>query len=289
MSLLPRFAEWRSPLPLIEIFRTAIADSNPLVRHAAVSALSPFPPELRLRIAAGQLVDPVRAVRIATARQLADLSTLRLPQEISGPLDVALDELVAAELASAERPETQTSLGNLEIARRRLDEAEAAFRRALDIDPAWVPAWVNLADLQRGLGREGQAEASLRAALAQVPDAAEAHHALGLSLIRQRRYGEALEALETAWQTDPGSAQFGYVYAVGLHSRADVQGAVQVLEAVLERHPAHLRSLTFLMLLRRDQGQIAEVEAILQRMESYVSNDQEFDALLRRLPGIGPN
>jgi hypothetical protein len=59
-----------------------------------------------------------------------------------------------------------------------------------------VPAWANLADLMRLLGREADTEATLREGLKQVPGAAALHHSLGLSLVRQQRKPEALKRAE---------------------------------------------------------------------------------------------
>ena len=48
------------------------------------------------------------------------------------------------------------------------------------------------------MGREDEAEQTLRAALKRAPQSAPAHHALGLALVRQKRTQEALAELATA-------------------------------------------------------------------------------------------
>ena len=69
--------------------------------------------------------------------------------------------------------------------------AEREFRQAIEIAPTYARASVNLADLYRRLDREQDADAALRGALRQTPREAVLHHALGLSLVRQQRKGEA--------------------------------------------------------------------------------------------------
>ena len=64
---------------------------------------------------------------------------------------------------------------------------ELSRRPALRLDPLFVPAYVNLAELARTSKGESEAEGVLRDGLAQVPDAAALHHSLGLALVRQER------------------------------------------------------------------------------------------------------
>ena len=85
----------------------------------------------------------------------------------------------------------------------------------------FVPAWANLADLMRMQGREADAEAALREGLARAPEDATLHHALGLSLVRQKKNDEALKELKRATELAPGNARFAYVYGV---AKAELTG-----------------------------------------------------------------
>ena len=58
--------------------------------------------------------------------------------------------------------------------------AEAQLKDALSLDPTFVPAAVNLADLSRSLGREAESEATLRTALHHSPSDPALLYALGL-------------------------------------------------------------------------------------------------------------
>ena len=62
------------------------------------------------------------------------------------------------------------------------------------------------------------AKPCLRAALAASPRDAAAHHALGLTLTRLKRPGDALAELRKATELEPDHARYAYVYAVALHS-----------------------------------------------------------------------
>jgi Tfp pilus assembly protein PilF len=66
------------------------------------------------------------------------------------------------------------------------------------LNPFFVPAYVNMADLYRGQGREEEGEQILRDALLKVPGQSGLHHSLGLFLVRQDRMPEAAEQLRLA-------------------------------------------------------------------------------------------
>ena len=211
---------------------------------------------------------------------------MSVPPALSLQLDDAIAELVASELASAERPDAQTNLGSLFARRQQWQDAEAAFERALAIDPAWIPAYINLAEVQRAQGREDRAEAVLRRAIAANGEAAEPHHALGLSLVRQRRYDDALPALETAWRQASDNARFGYVYAVALDSLGHGPQAIAVLEDVVDHHPAHRAALMTLVQWHRDAGDMVSARDILGRLQTYAPNDPQIRALAETFPDV---
>lgn len=58
------------------------------------------------------------------------------------------------------------------------------------------------------------AERILRDAIFRSPDAAAARHALGLGLIRQKRYDEAVEQLELAAEYAADEPRYAYVACV---------------------------------------------------------------------------
>src|SRR4029077_9622731 len=106
----------------------------------------------------------------------------------------------------------------LDLRRRQLTEAEAEYRTALRLDPAFVPAMVDLADLDRARGMDQRGAELLRRALSIEPDNADVRHSLGLLLVRQHDYPGALEMLRQASELAPNNALYAYVYAVALNS-----------------------------------------------------------------------
>ncbi len=129
--------------------QAALGDSDALVRSQAVRALDPLPPQERVRLAAPLLTDPIRSVRIEAARLLAGTPPDLLQDAQKAALERAVSELIASEMVSAERPENHMNLALLYVQMGRTGEAESELQTALRLDPKFVPAMVNLADLYR--------------------------------------------------------------------------------------------------------------------------------------------
>jgi predicted CXXCH cytochrome family protein len=196
----------------------ALQDPDPLVRVAALQAQADEPLDARWQRARALLSDPIAAVRIEAASLLADQPAAALPQADATRLAAAWSEYEAAQRLNADRPEGRANLGLFLTRRGRTQDAEAEFRAGLRLDAKAVPLYVDLADLYRIENRESDAAATLRTAIAQVPDAAAPHHALGLSLIRQKNYTAALEELRHATILAPDEPRYAYVYAVALRA-----------------------------------------------------------------------
>jgi tetratricopeptide (TPR) repeat protein len=237
--------------------KAAIGDPDPLVRSTAPRAFPASPPPAVIQAAAPLLGDPVRAVRIEAARALAgaDLSALTPKQQTA--LVKASAELVAAELVDADRPEAHLNLGLLDLRRRELPEAEKEYRTALRLDPAFVPALVNLADLDRARGMDAQGEELLKRAMTLEPDNADVRYALGLTLVRRRDYAGALDLLRRANELAPDNARYAYVYAVALNSTGAPGDAMTVLERTHAQHPTDRDVLAALVSIARDKADFA--------------------------------
>jgi Flp pilus assembly protein TadD len=215
----------------------ALDDPDANVRMAAVQTLAGADPATRLRHLPRMLRDPLRAVRADAARGLAGDTEQRLSGADREAFENALGEYVAGHRFNADRPEALTALGTLFLARGEVEDATAAFRAALKLDPRFAEAAVNLSDLYRIRGLEAEGERVLREALAANSQSAAVRHALGLGLIRQRRVPEAVIELGAAARLAPENARFSYVYGVALYDTGRRAEALQVLGAALRRHP----------------------------------------------------
>ncbi len=282
LSLMPRYASPDS----VKAYRAGLRDSDPLVRAAAARALAPFAPDQRL-VAAGHLLkDPVRTVRIEAARTLAAVPPHLMSAQQRAAFARAAEELVDAEMAVAERPESHLNLGAFHADRARFSAAEAAYRTALRLDRSFVPAYVNLADLIRLQGDEVKAEAILRDAITRVPDSAVAYHALGLTLARQKRRQAAVEALAKAAALDPNNPRYSYVLGVALNSIGAPERAIRVLDEARERHPNDRDTLVALITIHRDSGSLPRARELAERLVEAYPNDPLARQLQREMKAL---
>jgi len=201
-SLLSLLPPEDSPLQL-KALAAAAANTDGLVRLGAARALRGLSSPDALRIGLGLLDDPLRAVRIEAARNLAGTPANVFSEEQRSRLQLVLDELIQAELASAERPEAHINLATIYMSLGQSRDVERELLTALRLAPDFVPALVNLADWYRYQHKDAAAEPLLRRAVRFDPMAAEPAYALGLLLVRLHKMNEALFWLRKAAELDP--------------------------------------------------------------------------------------
>jgi Flp pilus assembly protein TadD len=214
---------------------------------------------------------------------LAGTDLLALTPAQQTALVKATTELVAAEMVDAERPEAHLNLGLLDLRRRQLSEAEAEYRTALRLDPAFVPAMVNLADLDRARGMDEQGAQLLRRAMSIEPDNADIRHSLGLFLVRQHDYAGALDMLRRATELAPDNARYAYVYAVALNSRGAPADAMTLLERAHHQHPTDREILMALVSIARDTGDFAVALQHARELGALDPGDARLRALISEL------
>ncbi len=226
--------------------RDALSDPDPMVRIAALEAHEGRPAEERRARARALWSDPVRAVR---------LQALALAPEGPAPdaevaekqaFAVTAAEYVASLQFNADRPEARADLARFHRRQGKRAEAEREYLAALALGFTIGPR-VDLADLYRETGREGEAEALLRRTVAEAPDAPAPRHALGLLLIRTKRYEEASDFLRRATELDPTQPRYAFVYAAALEAQGRAAEARIVLEKAAAARPADIDLITALL------------------------------------------
>lgn len=269
--------------PAFEAIRPLLSDSDPLLRSTAARALDGLPLEWKTRSLLPLLDDPVRLVRIEAARALASVPRESLSAAQQQAIQKGITEYLAAEQTNADRPESALNIGLVYVDQGQFAKAEAAYRAALELQPAFTQAAVNLADLYRLQGRDGDGEKILRHALVRDPRNATAHHALGLLLIRQKRLPEALSELADAARLGPENPRYGYVYAIALNDTGAGAQAIQALESVLARHPNDRDSLLALVSLQHSAGHSQAARVHARHLATLEPDNPEVQALLRRV------
>jgi predicted CXXCH cytochrome family protein len=276
LLLLPRYASKASETAI----KSAIADPDPLVRMAVARGLPASSPRAIIEATLPLLGDPVRAVRTEAARALAWVDPQTMTQQQRSAFSTAYQELVAGEMIDTDRPETHLNLGLMKMRRRQFNEAEAEYRTALRLDPKFVPAMANLADLDRERGMDKEGAELLRATIAIEPNNAAIKHSLGLLLVRQRNYAEALPLFREAAALAPDNARYAYVYAVALSSTGSAAEAMALLERTHKQHPTDRDVLVTLITLERDGGNLTAALTHAQELAALEPGNAQISALV---------
>jgi predicted CXXCH cytochrome family protein len=271
VTLLPRNAGERT----LEAIERAARDPDELVRRAAAEALVSVDMAVRLRVGLPLLRDSVRGVRLPATSALAGVPAGQWSPDQRATFDSAAAEYRASQHVNADRPESWLNLGQFEAQVRRPAEAEAAYRTAIRLGRGAPVTHVGLAQLYADLGREAEAERVLREGLAASSDSPDLRHALGLSLVRQRRLPEAIPELAAAARMDSTSGRYAYVYAVALYEGGESGRAIEVLIAAQARYPADRDILQALTSYNLQLGDLDGARRWAQRLVAAAPSDPD--------------
>lgn len=281
------------PIHLAPRLPALARDADPLVRRSTMQVSVILPSPDRVRVAGPGLTDPVRGVRAAAARALVGPG-VPLPPELRSAFEEARQEWIDGQFALAESPRTHVNLGGFHAEEGRIAEAERSLRQALLMDPTLVSAWVNLSDLQRGMGREEEAMSTLVEGIRTVsgpgsptPQAAPLVHARGLAHVRAGRSAEALFDLALAVELDPGNARYAYVHAVALLERESPAAGAAALDRALTSHPRDPELLTLAVNVHASRGDRQTALELARRLLESDPEDPGYGALVRQLGGVG--
>ena len=117
---------------------------------------------------------------------------------------------------------------------KRLPEAEASYRRALELKPDYASAHGNLGALLVEAMRLPEAEVSLRRALELKPDYSEAHNNLGSLLLQTKRLSEAEVSLRRAMELKPDYAKAHTNLAFLLNAQGKFIDAFNIIKQSLQ-------------------------------------------------------
>ena len=278
-----RLASDADSAPSFELLSERIREGSPLERLALVEVARRLAPAMRLALLQPLLEDPRRALRVAAAQALVEVPTQLWRPAARASFARALGEYREAQQANAERPEAQVSLGSLALQAGDSVAARAAYQRAIERAPYFVPAYVNLADLERVLGREAESVDRLREALEIAPDEVMVRHALGLALHRLGRSGEALAELEAAARAAPDQPRLVLAWALALDAGGRRDDAIEALGEAVDRRPRAGELHHALVTLLRDEGRFAPARERARAWREALPADRRAQGLLDEL------
>ncbi|WP_415408043.1 multiheme c-type cytochrome [Sulfurovum sp. CS9] len=240
--------------------------SDAQIRRSALQALEAFPPKMRMKKTFEMLNDPVKIVRIEAARQLAAFSLGEVDKKTKDLLEKAFDEYEKTLLFTAERPESQLSLGVFYTNRKMLEKARMAYEEAIRLQPQFVPAYINYNEFLLRSGESQKGFDILQKGLANVPEIAILHHALGLWYVRNKESEKAIVELKKAAQLDEGNARFSYVYAIAIGEK-DPKEAIKILEEAYPKHTGNLQIVSGLVYYYKQTGDAKKSEMYEKKLK----------------------
>jgi pentatricopeptide repeat protein len=260
------------------VVRRALADDDPLLRHAAVEALATDSPAELAEWLAPLLFDPVRAVRLRVASQLAGVPREFLTGEQSAALDKELDAYVESMRSMLDFASSGLNLGNLYESMGDAGAAERYYRKAIAVDDLFFPAKMNLAVLLSRTGRDGEAEPLLREVLAAYPEQHDAAYSLALLLVASGRPEEALTYMDQAAAGLPERSRIHYNRGLLLAQMGRDEDAERALRSALQLQPDSVDYLYALIDFCARRGRFDEALALARRMiEAHPGNRLGYD------------
>jgi len=258
----------------------ACDDPNALVRQAAVSGLAALPADARTQLLTRLLRDPVRVVRIEAARVLADVPRGKLPEADREPFDAAFKEFLDAQRAQADLPASHLNLGIVRTRRGEHGSAMQSYRKALEIDPNYLPARFNLANLLNSDNRNDEAVRVLQEGIRMNPGEGELYHSLGLLLNEMGRKEEAAKALSQAAERLPERPRIRYNLGLLMHQLGHLAEAEAALSQASLALPDDGECLHALILVLVDMQDYKRALPLAERLSKMAQQNPTVTKLL---------
>jgi tetratricopeptide (TPR) repeat protein len=149
-----------------------------------------------------------------------------------GRLDEAIAAYRRALVISPDYAPAYGNIGTAQQAKGQMDEAIRSYERALELSPDFPEIHYNLANALLAKNQPEQATEHFRLAAQALPGAADVHNNLGSALVEQGKFDEAVSEFQKAAQFDPKSAKVQRNLGNALASAGrPVEGLEHLLEA----------------------------------------------------------
>ena len=241
------------------------------------------PAVIRVNALTALLRDPVRAVRIASARSLSSLPRDEIPVDARPAFDAALTDYIDAQNVALDMPGAHLNLAVVYQNTGRADLAEQHYRQALAIDPDFTPARLNLVQLYNATSRNADAERVLTDGLARMPGVGELQYSLGLLLAEEQRVPEAADALAKAAKLLPQRARVHYNLGLALQQLGRRREAEAELSAAERLDPRDAATIYALVIFHAQGGERSKALEWAGKLQALAPNDPDVSRLVAGL------
>lgn len=159
-----------------------------------------------------------------------------------------------------------------------LNRAIQAFKQAVEIDPAYVPAWAELADTYLWGGRPDElsreeahalADQAIQTAISTDPDYAFAYYVRGISWIfSKHRFKQGIEDFEYALKLDPDNAFLVAAIGKGAFMTGKFDLAITQYKTALAMEPVVPEFYWYLGRAYLSSGRLDDAEASFRKLHS---------------------
>ena len=208
-----------------------INSHEPLIRLSAARIGYLLPEAERIKSYSILLNDPVKAVRVAAAENLIGMKVNDFSQ-----FKIALQELIDANDINSWRGEGLTNQSILYSKLGKVRETIKSLQKAIEIDPYFSPAYVNLAEQFRIQNNVKDEKATLVLGVNNNPDSGALHYAMGMHLIRTKNAIDAVTSFDKAKQLEEDNLQYAYLYFLSLDNIGKTKQALQAIKASLLKY-----------------------------------------------------
>jgi predicted CXXCH cytochrome family protein len=207
-----------------------LSHNEPLLRLSATSVANLLSPSQKITYVAPLLNDKYKAIRVSAARSLLSSDVSKIDKEL---FDNAFSALILANNISSWRGEGIVNNGLLAIDLNNLKDAEQSFKKAIEIEPYFDAAYINLAEVYRSQQKPFLVNSVLAKGIKNNPNSASLHYSYGLYFVRQQKMDKAISLFNKARELMPDNPQYAYTYVLALDGIEQSKQALETLKALI--------------------------------------------------------
>ena len=217
----------------------------------------------------------------STPRNISAINVLALSEVRGGQLEKAEKLYLDSLNIEPNQPRVHLMLANMLSDLRRLDDAVAHAKAAMDLSPGYVEALVVLGFLELGRGNKAQADAYYDRALEVDAKYPRAQRVYADMFFRQAQYAKALEYYRRALEVTPRNFDALIQTGLSAHRIGDYQAALEFYQRAAELRPDSWLPPYNAACVHALAG---DKPAAFEQLKLAVSNDFANVDLLRRDP-----